>query len=53
MDEIEVTRAIAKLRETIKELENPPLQEVIDTMIDLIEAAHERIAEVTGDEPDE
>jgi hypothetical protein len=50
LDEIEANRAINKLREIFKELENPLLQEVLDSMLDLIESAHERITEMAPDD---
>jgi hypothetical protein len=52
MDEIEVNRALNKLRQVFKDIENPLLQEVLDSMLDLIEAAHERITEMAPTDDD-
>jgi hypothetical protein len=50
MDEIEAYRAIGKLRVMIQELESVQLQNVLDTMLDVIAAAHERITDLTDAE---
>jgi hypothetical protein len=50
MDEIEVSREISRMRVKLQELDNAPLQEVLDALLDVIEAAHERITDMTGDD---
>lgn len=50
MDEVEVYNTINKLRTKLQELDNAPLQEVFDSLLDLIEAAHSRITDIADDE---
>jgi hypothetical protein len=46
LDEIEFARALNRVRIELKQLDNSALQDVLDTLLDLIESTQDHLAEI-------
>ena len=46
MDEIEIAQAIREMREAITKLDNKPLQDLLNKLIDVVNAVHSEFLDI-------